>query len=188
MSILINALLFIAISYNLFQFIVFWKKRKEPFLLPVLDEDWLTLRKYPQLKEGERKENVIPYLLILSAVIILYILGFVFSDQDDWAFNLMLIFLLLNANNLLNGFAVIEDGLLSEGRFIPWRKIKAFYFVPIDIHHRSYGYDKDVNDGYELQIKGKFLTIRCFVTTDEMKEKMEAILSKHITMNSEKKA
>lgn len=95
----------------------------------------------------------------------------------------MLLLLLFNSSNLLNGFSIIQDGLLTDGRFIPWKRIKEFKFVSIDINHRFYGYSKEVNGGYELKIKGKFFGSRCFVTTEEMKEKLFAIMSEHVEEN-----
>jgi hypothetical protein len=186
MEILVSVLLFAAICYNTYQFVIFMKKRKEVILMPATDEDRVAIRKYPQSKENNQKENVTLYMLILAVITILFGLGFILSNKSDWAFYLMLLLLLFNSSNLLNGFAIMEEGLLTEGRFIPWKRIKEFHFVPIDINHKFYGYSKEVNHGYELKIKGKFFGTSCIVTTEEMKEKLTGILSKHIEVNSGK--
>lgn len=186
MKLFVNVLMFVAISYNFFQLFIFMKKRRGKVLIPASAEETTAIRKYPQTKDVHKETNVIPYMLVLITILVLYILGFIFSKPDEWAFNLMLLLLLINSNNLLNGFAIIEEGVLSEGRFIPWKKAKEFSFVSIDVNHRLYGYSKEANNGYELKIKGKFFGTGCIVTTDEMKEKLTAILSEHIECDSRK--
>lgn len=185
MKLFTSLLLFSAIIYYLFQFVRFLKKRKEKMLIPGTKEERAAIRKDPQSKKPHQKENLMPYTLILTLIIVLYGLGIAFSN-DRWSFNLMLLLLLINSSNLLNGFAIVEDGLLSGGRFIPWRKIREFNFVPIDLNHKYYGYSQEVNQGYELKIKGRWITETCIVTTEEMKVKLTNILSDHVELSGGK--
>lgn len=46
MQLLINILLFAAISYHLFQFIVFMNMRKEQILIPATEEEKAAIRKH----------------------------------------------------------------------------------------------------------------------------------------------
>ncbi|MDQ0154688.1 hypothetical protein [Robertmurraya andreesenii] len=179
MKLFTTVLLLVAICYKLYQFVCYSKKRKGVILFPVAEEEWTAIRKYPQDKASRQKENRATYALILTFIIILYVLGLYFGSEQ-WAFDLMLLLLLINSSNLVNGFAFVEDGLLSEGRFIPWNNIKDFSFVPIDSNHKYYGYSQEVNHGYELRIKERFSGTSCIVTTEEMKVKLSYLLSEHM--------
>lgn len=185
MKLFTSLLLFAAISYYLFQFLRFLKKRKEKIMIPGTQEERAAIRKDPQSKKPHQKGNLMTYTFILTLIIALYGLGIAFSN-DRWSFNFMLLLLLINSSNLLNGFAIVEDGLLSGGRFIPWRKIREFKFVPIDLNHKYYGYSQEVNQGYELKIKGRWITETCIVTTEEMKVKLTNILSDHVELSGGK--
>lgn len=153
-------------------------------MIPGTQEERAAIRKDPQSKKPHQKGNLMTYTFILTLIIALYGLGIAFSN-DRWSFNFMLL-LLMNSSNLLNGFAIVEDGLLSGGRFIPWRKIREFKFVPIDLNHKYYGYSQEVNQGYELKIKGRWITETCIVTTEEMKVKLTNILSDHVELSGGK--
>src|SRR5690606_27383198 len=78
---------------------------------------------------------------------------------------------------VLNLFAVLDDGFLVGGKFISWGRIKEYQFIPIDMNHRSYGYYREVNKAYELKIKEKFRTYSLIVMTEEMKGKLEQLLN-----------
>jgi hypothetical protein len=57
------------------------------------------------------------------------------------------------SHNLLNVFAIVEGGALSGSRFVAWKIMKSFDFIPIDENHKFYGYSKEVNNGYEFKLK-----------------------------------
>ncbi|CAG9607594.1 hypothetical protein NEOCIP111885_01286 [Pseudoneobacillus rhizosphaerae] len=92
----------------------------------------------------------------------------------------MLLLLLTRSYNFLNLFLVFEDGILSGNRFITWRRIKSFHFVPIDVNHKYYGYEKEVNSGYELIIKGTLKSVSVIITSDEMRDKLSMLLNEHL--------
>jgi len=64
----------------------------------------------------------------------------------------MLLLPLINGENVLNVFAIQAEGILDRGRFVRWKRIKEYRFIPIDLSHKFYGYTNEVNDGYELLI------------------------------------
>lgn len=80
LKLFISGLLFIALGYNMFQFVIFMKKRKEKVLIPATDEESLAIQKHPQSK-NDRKESVKPYMLMLIAIAVLYILGFILNNK-----------------------------------------------------------------------------------------------------------
>ena len=82
-----------------------------------------------------------------------------------------------SAKDVYSLFAFVEEGVISGFRFVPWGRITSFEYVPIDINHRFYGYAKEVNNSYELKMKTKFGSVSCVVLTEEMREKLTAILT-----------
>jgi len=124
---------------------------------------------------------------MLLFVIAVFLFG-ILSDYFGWSFYLLFFLPLSYSYNLLNLFAIVEGGLLSGSRFIAWGQIKSFHFVPIDINHKYYGYSKEVNRGYELKVKAKFLSTSCIITSEEMKEKLSNVLSELVKVNEEESA
>lgn len=49
-----------------------------------------------------------------------------------------------------------------------------------------YGYSTEVNGGYELKISMKIFSTSCIVTSDEMKERLDRILTNHVMLTGEK--
>ncbi|WP_246943028.1 hypothetical protein [Bacillus pinisoli] len=88
-----------------------------------------------------------------------------------------MLFPLLYSHILLHLFAVVEDGVLHGNRFVPWRQIQSFVFVPIYTLHMYYGYSQEVNDRYELILKKRLFTLSCIVASEEMKERLTQALS-----------
>src|SRR5690606_26250731 len=103
---------------------------------------------------SKQKVGIILYFLMLLYLIVMFILGTV-SRTIDWPFFFLLLLPLSYSHNFLNLFAIMDDGLISGSRFIAWKRIKSYHFVPIDANHKYYGFSKEVNSGYELEIKGK---------------------------------
>src|SRR5690625_7503117 len=92
---------------------------------------------------------------------------FLFGILSHNSFYLLFFFPLSYSYNLLNLFAIVKGGLLSGSRFIAWHQIKSFHFIPIDINHKYYGYTKEVNEGYELKVKAKYLSKNYIFTSVE---------------------
>ncbi len=183
-------LFFSVIGYYSYQFIRVLLKMNQDVVFPVTNEEFQTLRKYPEKAVelptfSKQKSGIILYSFILVFVLVMFILG-LFIKGFDWFFFLLVFLPFTHSDNLLNMFAVVEGGLLSGNRFIPWGKIKSFQFVTITMDHRFYGFDKEVNAGYELVIKTSFFSSSCVVTSEEMKEKLTVVLSEHVLMNKEK--
>lgn len=72
-------------------------------------------------------------------------------------------------------FAVVNDGILCGARFISWKNIKSYKLVKIDVNHKSYGYDKEVNDQYELRIKTKSFSHYCIITSQATQDRLLAL-------------
>lgn len=171
------------VGYYVYKFIQLIFKMKKAIVFPKIDEEFSTIRKYPQKPINlptfsKRKLEMIIYSLVLLAVTSILIWSLFFGEIDRSLY-LLLLFPLANANNLLNLFAIVEDGVLSGSRFISWKKFKSFYFVPIDMNHKYYGFSKEVNNGYELILKESIFTTSCIVTSEKSKETLTQILYEH---------
>ncbi|MFD1851520.1 hypothetical protein [Oceanobacillus bengalensis] len=89
---------------------------------------------------------------------------------------------MFHLSNLLNIFAVVEGGIIFGARFVPWRKIKSFEFVRIDVKHNYYGFTSEVNDQYELKVKTSFRTLSSIITSEEIKGRISNIVEEHKQM------
>ncbi|MGM7636618.1 hypothetical protein [Bacillus sp. Hm123] len=184
MKLFLCMLFFSVIGYYSYQFIRVLLKMNQNVMFPMTDEELQTLRKYPEKAINlptfsKQKGGIILYSFVLVFVLVMFILG-LFIKGFNWSFFLLIFLPFTHSDNLLNMFAVVEGGLLSGNRFIPWSKIKSFQFVPITMDHRFYGFDKEVNAGYELIIKKRFFSTSCVVTSEETKEKLTVVLSERV--------
>ncbi|WLR42654.1 hypothetical protein LC087_18565 [Bacillus carboniphilus] len=114
---------------------------------------------------------------------LLFLISFIiWEDTLESILPVYFIFLptLFMSRQLLNLFAIKKTGVLYGNRFIPWRKFSSFEFRMIDKNHKFYGYSKEVNEGYELLLHKRGMSVRCFVTSEEMKEKLTKVLNQQI--------
>lgn len=187
MKLLLIVIFFIIILYHSVKFVQLLIKMKQKIILPTTNEELWTIRKYPQKTVHEptysqNKAGIIVYFLILTYLIVMLLI--VAANKNmDWSFYLLLFLPLIYSHNLLNVFAIVEGGVLSGSRFVAWKTMKSFDFIPIDTNHKFYGYTQEVNNGYELKIKTKGFPISCFITSEETKEKLNKILSEHAIGN-----
>lgn len=161
---------------------------KQKIILPVTDEEIAGIRKRPEKTLdfptfSKQKVGIIIYSCLLIFPIVMYVLG-ILLQISEWSFYLLLFLPISYSYNLLNLFAVVDDGMISGGRFIAWKSIKSFAFVRIDINHKFYGHSKEANDGYELKVKTKgYFISSAIITSDEMKGKLNRILNERIKVN-----
>lgn len=184
-----DLLFLILLGYFSYKFIVLLVKMKKEVILPILREEIADIRNYPQKPVdfpvySKQKVGIIIYSITLLFVFVMFFSGTIFN-KFDWSLYLLLSLPLSYSHNLFNLFAIVDDGILSGSRFIPWKKIKSFQFYPIGLNHQYYGYANEVNDGYELKIKTNGFPIRCIVTSDIMKEKLNKILSERVGVKEE---
>jgi hypothetical protein len=183
MKLLLSVTLLIVIVYHCSKFVQLLIKMNQKIVLPSTKEEMLTIRKYPQKAVVEptlskHKVGIIVYFLMLIYLIAMIIIGTV-NKNIEWSFYLLLFLPLIYSHNLLNVFASVDGGLLSGSRFVKWKSIKSFEFIPINANHKFYGYSKEVNNGYELKIKTKVFPISCIVTSEGTKKKLTKLLSEN---------
>lgn len=181
-KIIIDFLFFGLIAYFAYRFIQVLFKMRQPALFPVTEGDLASIRKHPTKpidlpKLSNQKTGIFIYSGMLVFVMVMYSLG-VADDGWSFPFYLLLVLPFSYSQDTLNLFAITEDGILSGVRFIPWKRVKSFEFVPIDMNHKYYGFSKEVNESaHELKITIKGITISCVVTSEETKNKLENVLN-----------
>jgi hypothetical protein len=174
-------LLFILFKvYQLFQVLL---KMRRPIQFPANNDEALDIRRFPQkaLKYptyANLRGGLITYSIILMILVAVFISSMLL-EEFDWPFYFLFIIPLINSNNLLHLFAVVENGIIIGHRFIPWKRMKSFHFVQVDINHNYYGFSKEVNEGQELKIKTAFATKSLLVTSKSAQEKLTNLLVDH---------
>ena len=184
MKIFLDALFFLIIGYYCVSFIQVLIRMESKVILPTTPEERAVIRKHPEKplappKYSKQKLGIIIYSGVLMFVISMYFISLTFNEIN-WSIYLLLSIPLTNSSDLFNLFAISNDGVLSGIRFIPWKRMKSYQFITIDMNHRFYGFSKEVNNRYELKIKTKGFPVSLVVTSDEMKEKLDNILREHI--------
>ncbi|MGM8363929.1 hypothetical protein ACLIBG_00475 [Virgibacillus sp. W0181] len=192
LKLIIDLLFLVIFGFFLYQFIQVLFKMNQKVIFPKTNEDISAIRQHPEKPVdfptyAKQKIGIIIYSLMLLFVMTMFLLG-AFFQLFDWSLYLLLFLPIANSHSLLNLFAIVDDGLLSGRRFIPWHKIKSYQFVPIDINHKYYGFSLEANAGYELKVKTKGFPLSFIITTDEMKGKLNRMLSQHVNANDEQPA
>ncbi|WP_252504373.1 DUF5673 domain-containing protein [Sporosarcina sp. Marseille-Q4943] len=185
MKILTNILFLLLLGYLCFRFIRLIIKLKRPAVFPITEEDLKAIRRQPQKAVNlpvisEQKSG----FFVMGVTLLGLLLLAVFKLQDSTIQTPYLIIplvALINFNQSWNLFAIVEDGVLCGGRFVPWKRIQSYQFEQIDTNHRFYGYSPEVNSGYELKISTRFFEVGCIVTSEERKEKLTKILDARLS-------
>lgn len=184
MQLLMDIVFVIAVGIYTYQYILGLVRMKKKIIFPSTAEELEVIRKHPQKPldspaNPKNKTGILVYSLLLLFIIFVFIYGKI-TETLDWTLYPLMFLPLMNGNNLYNIFAIQDEGILDGGRFIRWSKLKTYQFIPIDLNHKFYGYSPEVNDGFELKIQTAFFPISCIVTSIEMKEKLELLLSERI--------
>ncbi|MCG3087674.1 hypothetical protein [Sporosarcina cyprini] len=159
-------------------------KMNQTAVFPVTEEDVKAIRRQPKAPIGLMGISHQKIGLYLNGSLIA--LAFLLEISKklgyfiDWTSLSFILPGLINYNQTWNVFAIMDDGVLCGGRFVPWKRMQSYEFEPINKDHRYYGYVSEVNSGYELEIKTKLTYVNCIVTSEEAKEKLSALLDAHL--------
>ncbi|KON85743.1 hypothetical protein AF332_02110 [Sporosarcina globispora] len=184
MRLIFEALFLFIVIYYSYHYIILITKMKKSALIPFNKTDLETVRKFPQKSAdapviSKNKLGLTMYAVMLVFLIAMFIFG-KYNMKFSWTYLYLLFIPLINARDLLNVFAVYDDGFICGSKFVPWKKLKSFHFKKIDLNHKYYGYSQEVNEGYELILKTKMGSHSFIVTEDEMKERLAGMFEKHI--------
>jgi hypothetical protein len=184
MKLLFEVIFLLFIIYFSYHYIVLITKMKKTALFPSVKNDLKAVRKFPQKTSdcpviSKNKLGLTMYVAMLVFLIAMFIFG-KYIMEFSWTYLCLMFIPLMNAKDLLNVFAVYNDGFISGSRFVPWKNLKSFHFKKIDINHKYYGYSPEVNEGYELILKTKMSRHSLVVTEEEMKERLVRILEERM--------
>jgi hypothetical protein len=184
MKLILEVLFLLFIIYFSYHYIILITKMKKTALIPSDKNDLRAVRKFPQKTAdspviSENKLGLIMYAVMLVFLIAMFIFG-KYTMKFSWTYLYLMFIPLINAKDLLNVFAIYDDGFISGSRFVPWKDLKSFQFKKIDLNHKYYGYSPEVNEGYELILKTKMSSHSLVVTEEEVKESLARILEEQV--------
>lgn len=180
MILIFEAVFLFIVIYFSYHYIILITKMKKTALIPSDKNDLSAVRKFPQKASdspviSKNRLGLTMYAVMLVFLIAMFIFG-KYNLKFSWTYLYLLFIPLINAKDLLNVFAVYDDGFISGSRFVPWKSLKSFHFKKIDLNHKYYGFSSEVNEGYELILKTKMSSHSLVVTEEEMKEKLVRVL------------
>ena len=191
MELVVVIILSIVLCFYIIKFVQVLVKMNRKVLIPNHEADLKAIRVHVEKDVNaptyaSQKMGIIIYTCLLLLILVLFILAVSFKILVTPLY--VFIFLpFMNFGNVINLFAVTDEGILVGNRFIAWEHIKSHKFVTIDVNHKFYGYSKEVDEKYELKIQTKGFPAYCIVTTNEMKEKLNNIMDKYAIYNNESK-
>lgn len=155
-------------------------KLKGRVIFPLTTQDQENIKIFPQRKNARQslkaiKESAFLYVIALMIAYGALIYSYLISINTF----ILAVIPIINIKNLLNLFAIVDEGLVIGNKYIPWRKMKSFNFQPIDFNHPYYGFSKEINNGYELVIKKQLFSVSCIVTDEDTKHKLQNILKQN---------
>lgn len=155
-------------------------KLKGPVIFPLTIQDQENIKIFPQRKNARQSLKGIKGSAFLYVIALMFAYGaLIYSYLFSINTFILAVIPVVNIKNLLNLFAIVEKGIILGNKYIPWRKMKSFNFQPIDFNHPYYGYSKEINNGYELVIKKQLFSVRCIVTDENTKHKLQSILKQN---------
>ncbi|MGR6897378.1 hypothetical protein [Rummeliibacillus sp. TYF-LIM-RU47] len=177
---LLYLILLAVLLYFTANFIRLVYKLKGPVIFPLTIQDQENIKIFPQRKNARQslkaiKESAFLYVIALMIAYGALIYSYLISINTF----ILAVIPIINIKNLLNLFAIVDEGLVIGNKYIPWRKMKSFNFQPIDFNHPYYGYSKEINNGYELVIKKQLFSVSCIVTDEDTKHKLQNILKQN---------
>jgi len=159
---------------------------KQPTVFPVMEEDLKATRIQPKIAVELPIISRQKTGLLMMGIVLLLIFSFMvidlFSKSIALPYAIVIILALFNFNQFWNLFAIVKDGVLCGGRFVPWKRIQSYQFEQIDMNHHFYGDSPEVNNGYKLWITTKYSEVSCIVTSEAVKEKLTGILDAHLSI------
>lgn len=187
MKLVLDIFFFFVITFFCYQFAQVIIRIKQGITFPIIEAELNGVRKHPMKPLNPptfagQKVGIFIYGSLLVAVIVLYLSG-IYNHITVLTFYFMIVLIFTYSNFALNLFAIHKDGIISGVRFVPWKTVRSFHFIPIDQNHRFYGFTTETNNGYELKIKAKISSINCVVTDEKIKRELELLLEEHVKIS-----
>ena len=176
----------IFVLYIVYRFGLLLFKMKQPMIYPESDKEMAFIHIYPQKTIQLSRPSFQKGGLILYGCMIIYfvvvLLLWIYFESISWPLLLLAIVPYLQIQHVFNMFAILQDGVLFGGRFIRWKYIQSYEWIEINTNHLIYSFGEELNNGYELKIKTKLLSlpVSLIVTDKEVKEDLTETLKQCI--------
>ncbi|MGM0750782.1 MAG: hypothetical protein ACQET6_02565 [Bacillota bacterium] len=93
-----------------------------------------------------------------------------------------LFFILISSIKHRGNFYLLSEGLILNGYYVPWHRVKGYEIEKIIKWHELYGLDDKINYGYKLEVKvkNKWFQPQFVVIRDQVQlDRILALLEKH---------
>ncbi|MGM0851143.1 MAG: hypothetical protein ACQEWI_00775 [Bacillota bacterium] len=93
-----------------------------------------------------------------------------------------LFFILISSIKHRGNFYLLAEGLILNGYYVPWGRVKGYEVEKIIKWHELYGLDDKINYGYKLEVKvkNKWFQPQFVVVRDQVQlDRILALLKKH---------
>ncbi|MCG7344885.1 hypothetical protein MHZ92_12125 [Sporosarcina sp. ACRSL] len=169
------------------QFITFFRivrKMKQPVFFPDTEEDlkaiWNHSKKALELPIHSLTKRFFMWMGVLLLFLLLIVVLDIYDSAVGWGPYAMFVTNLLLINQYLwRIFVIVDDGVLCRGRFLPWKRIRSYHFEELHTNHPAY-HSPEISCAYELKIKTKYSSAKCFVTSEVVKEKITGLLDERL--------
>ncbi|MCM3745183.1 hypothetical protein M3193_13670 [Sporosarcina luteola] len=186
MEIIVSVVLLLLFGYVLFKFYRLKSKLKQAVVFPVTEEDLKAMRAQPKKAlDLPVVASLLRGICALGLLFLFFIITVIYDLYDSevvgWNLYAMFIVPLMIFNPAWNLFAIVEDGVICEGRFVPWNSIRSYQIEEVHSNHPVY--TPGVSNAYVLKIhrKRKYFIISCFITTDAVIEKLIGLLDARLS-------
>lgn len=177
----------VILLYYVIRFVRVLLRWKHPVVFPLTEDEWASIGVHPNKKIGKLSISHQKIAVWGNGLIIFLMIAWIvfetFIAKRHFPAVIAFIPTLWNLPKLWNLFAFQEDGIVCGYRFVPWKRVQSYQFIPIDQNHRYYGYSPALNEGYELMIHTKLTEVSCLVTTERVKEKLGLLLDEQIRIH-----
>ncbi|MFS0688950.1 hypothetical protein AB1K89_06885 [Sporosarcina sp. 179-K 8C2 HS] len=186
MEIIVSVVLLLLFGYVLFKFYRLKSKLKQAVVFPVTEEDLKAIRAQPKRAlDLPVAASLLRGICGLGLFFLIFIITVIYDLYDSevikWNTYAMFIVPLLFFNPAWNLFAIVDDGVICEGRFVPWHSIRSYEIEEVHSNHPVY--TPGVSIAYVLKIHGKrkYFIVSCFITSDAVKEKVIGLLDARLS-------
>lgn len=177
----------VILFYYVIRFVRVLLKWKNPVVFPLTKDEWTSIGVHPNKTVGKLEIFHQKVAVWGNGLTIFFIAGWIVFEtiiaKQHFPAVIALIPTLWNLPKLWNHFAFQKDGIVCGYRFVPWKRVQSYQFIPIDQNHRYYGYSPELNEGYELLIHTKFSEVSCLVTTESVKQKLILLLEEQLKIH-----
>lgn len=175
-NMIVNILFILIFLYFTYHFLLVLINMKRPITFPKTEGELSQVCKFPDRPLRFPTYRAQLGGIILNSFVLLLIMTILlvatFTEVTIFPLQFLLFLPLANTQQMFNQVAITENGILCGGRFVPWRNMKQYQVISIDVNHRYYGYSREVNEGFEVRVRTNLFPLTFIALNDETKLKI----------------